>query len=126
MWGRLPPHCRYRVAGWLGEIDGRSLPADDFRLYVEHLSDIELDLYLTLLQEAGDHSAEDLLSEIKVPTLVIAAERDTFTPRDIIQDMAKRIPGATYHELVGASHAAPTEQPDRINQYVDEFLASVP
>ncbi len=126
LWGRLPPALSYRIAGWLGEIDGRSLRAEDFRLYVEHLSDIELDLYLTLLQKAGDHTAEDLLATITVPTLVIAAERDTFTPRDIVKGMAQRIPSAVYRELVGASHAAPTEQPDRINAYIDEFLADVP
>jgi pimeloyl-ACP methyl ester carboxylesterase len=125
LWGRLPPALSYRVAGWLREIDGGSLRAEDFKLYVEHLSDVELDLYLTMLKSAGDHSAEDLLSEIRVPTLVISAERDTFTPRDIVKDMASRIPGAVYRELVGASHAAPTEQPQQINEYIDTFLAKL-
>jgi pimeloyl-ACP methyl ester carboxylesterase len=125
LWGRLPPALSYRVAGWLREIDGGSLRPEDFKLYVEHLSDIELDLYLTMLQAAGDHSADDLLSEIRVPTLVIAAERDTFTPRDTVKDMAGRIPCAIYKELTGASHAAPTEQPQQINEYVDAFLAKL-
>lgn len=123
LWGRLPPSLSYRVAGWLREVDGTSLRPEDFKLYVEHLSDIELDLYLTLLQAAGTHSAEDMLSEIRVPTLVIAAERDTFMPRDVVKDMAEKIPGAVYRELAGASHAAPSEQPNVINDYIDGFLA---
>jgi pimeloyl-ACP methyl ester carboxylesterase len=122
-WGRLPPALSYRVAGWLREIDGATLKAEDFRLYVEHLSDIDLDLYLTMLKKAGDHSAEDMLAEVRVPTLVIAAERDTFTPRDVVKDLADRIPGATYRELLSASHAAPTEQPQLLNEYIDDFLA---
>jgi pimeloyl-ACP methyl ester carboxylesterase len=125
LWGRLPPALSYRVAGWLREIDGGSLRPEDFKLYVEHLSDIELDLYLTMLRFAGNHSADDLLPELRVPTLVIAAERDTFTPRDVVKDMASRIPGAVYRELVGASHAAPTEQPQQINEYIDAFLAKL-
>ena len=125
LWGRLPPALSYRVAGWLREIDGASLRPEDFRLYVEHLSDIELDLYLSMLQHAGAHSAEDLLPNVRVPTLVIAAERDTFTPRDVVKDMADHIPGAVYHELLGASHAAPSEQPQQINEYIDEFLAKL-
>ena len=125
LWGRLPPALSFRVAGWLREIDGGSLRPEDFKLYVEHLSDIELDLYLTMLQSAGDHSADALLPEIRVPTLVIAAERDTFTPRDVVKDMASRIPGAVYQELVGASHAAPTEQPQQINEHIDNFLAKL-
>lgn len=122
-WGRLPPALSYRVAGWLREIDGTSLRAEDFRLYVQHLSDIDLDLYLTMLMKAGEHSAEDLLASVRVRTLVIAAERDTFTPRDVVRDMAEHIPGAVYRELTSASHAAPTEQPQLINEYIDDFLA---
>lgn len=122
-WGRLPPALSYRIAGWLREIDGATLRAEDFRLYVEHLSDIDLDLYLTMLKKAGDHSAEDLLASVRVPTLVIAAERDTFTPRDVVKDLADRIPGAVYRELASASHAAPSEQPQLINEYIDDFLA---
>jgi pimeloyl-ACP methyl ester carboxylesterase len=122
-WGRLPPALSYRVAGWLREIDGTTLRPEDFRLYVQHLSDIDLDLYLTMLKKAGDHTAEDVLASVRVPTLVIAAERDTFTPRDVVKDMADRIPGAVYRELTSASHAAPSEQPQLINEYIDDFLA---
>ena len=125
LWGRLPPAISYRVAGWLREIDNVALRPEDFKLYVEHLSDIELDLYLTMLQSAGEHTADDLLPRINVPTLVIAAERDTFTPRDVVKDVASRIPGAVYRELAGASHAAPTEQPHQINDYIDSFLAKL-
>ena len=42
-----------------------------------------------MLQKAGDHSAEDVLAEVKVPTLVIAAERDTFTPVDVMRELAR-------------------------------------
>ena len=125
LWGRLPPALSYRVAGWLREVDGAALRPEDFKLYVEHLSDIDLDLYLSLLREAGAHSAEEVLGEIHIPTLVIAAERDTFTPRDIVKRMADAIPGAIYRELAGASHAAPSEQPQQINAHIDEFLAKL-
>ena len=122
LWGRLPPQLSFRIAGWLGEIDGPSLPADDFRQYVEHLSDIDLDLYLAMLQEAGAHSAEDLLPQVKVPTLVIAAERDTFTPVEVGRALAESIPGADYLELPGASHAAPIERAHAINERIDAVL----
>lgn len=125
LWGRLPPQLSFRIAGWLGEIDGPSLPADDFRQYVEHLSDIDLDLYLAMLQEAGAHSAEDLLPQVKVPTLVIAAERDTFTPVDVGRALAEAIPGADYCELKGASHAAPIERAQTINERIDQFLNAI-
>jgi pimeloyl-ACP methyl ester carboxylesterase len=123
LWGRLPPQLSFKIAGLIGEIDGLALSPDDFRQYVEHLSDIDLDLYLAMLQRAGDHSAEDMLASVNVPSLVIAAERDTFTPVDVVRELANSIPGAEYVELAGASHAAPLERADAINGYIDAFLA---
>jgi pimeloyl-ACP methyl ester carboxylesterase len=122
LWGRLPPMLAFRIGSWIGEIDGATLPAEDFRKYVEHLSDIDLDVYLKMLQLAGDHSAEDVLDQVRVPTLVIAAEKDTFTPVDVVRALAERIPDAQYIELVGASHAAPIERASAINEYVGAFL----
>jgi pimeloyl-ACP methyl ester carboxylesterase len=40
-----------------------------------------------------------------------------------VKDMADRIPGAVYRELTSASHAAPSEQPQLINEFIDDFLA---
>lgn len=125
LWGRLPPVFSWKVAGWLGEIDGGALDVRDFGQYVEHLSDIDLDLYLSMLQAAGEHSAEDMLDSIRVPTLVISAERDKFTPTSTVREVAERVPGAQYIELAGASHAAPVERADTINQHLDAFLAGI-
>lgn len=123
LWGRLPPSLSYKIARLIGEIDGPTIKAEDFQQYVEHLSDIDLDLYLAMLQRAGDHSAADLLPEIRIPTLVIAAERDTFTPPEVVQKLADGIPDAEYVELAGASHAAPLERASVINAHIDDFLA---
>jgi pimeloyl-ACP methyl ester carboxylesterase len=125
LWSRMPPQFAFKVAGWIGEIDGQALAVEDFREYVEHLSDIELDLYLTMLTKAGEHSAEDLLADIAVPSLVISAERDTFTPVAVVRDLAGRIPGAQYLELTGASHAAPLERAEVINEHLDAFLERI-
>lgn len=122
LWGRLPHGLAFTIGGWIGEIDGANLPKEDFRKYVEHLSDIDLDVYLKMLQLAGEHSAEDVLEQVTVPTLVIAAEKDTFTPVDVVRALAERIRDAQYIELVGASHAAPIERAAAINEYVNAFL----
>ena len=123
LWRRLPATLAYRVARWIGEVDGPALDPSDFKEYVEHLSDIDLSLYLDMLAKAGAHSAADLLGKIAVPTLVVAAERDTFTPRDVVKAMADAIPNSEYVELFGASHAAPAEQPQRLVDAVLQFLA---
>jgi pimeloyl-ACP methyl ester carboxylesterase len=76
-----------------------------------------------MLGQAGEHSAEDLLGSIAVPTLVVAAERDTFTPPDIAEGMAAAIPNAELEMLRGGSHAAPVEQPLLVELRIEKFLA---
>lgn len=122
IWSRLSPKVGFRVARMLGEVNARQMREEDLRPYLEHMVHVDFELFLAMLREAGEHSAEDLLPQIAVPALVIAAERDTFTPPDIARHMADEIPNADYLMLRGGSHAAPVEQPDLVNLRVAKFL----
>ena len=82
-------------------------------------------MFLRMLAAAGAHSAEDLLTEVTAPTLVVAGERDTFTPLRYAEQMARQIRGAALLRLDGASHSAPLEQPERLQAAVLDFLARV-
>ena len=68
------------------------------------------------------HDATDLLPSVRVPTLVVAGERDLFTPLARSEEMAKAIPGAELLVLQGGSHAALVEQPETIGAAVEKFL----
>ncbi len=125
LWGRVSPRLAYRVAAAAGEVDGLSIREEDFHRYWEHVSLMDPDVFLRLLRAAGAHSAEDILPHIEVPTLVAAAERDTFTPPELARRMAEQIPNAVFHEIHRGSHAAPVEQPTLVERWVDELLASV-
>jgi len=122
LWGRIPAKMAYQIARLSGEVDVASLREEDFTWYVEHVSALEPRLFLSMLKLAGEHSAEDLLASIAVPTLVVAAERDTFTPPELAKHMAEAIPGAELLFLAGASHAAPVERQGVIAERIDRFL----
>lgn len=122
IWSRLSPTLGFRLAKLLGEVNRRQMREEDLRPYLEHMTHVDLELFLAMLREAGEHDAADLLPEIRVPTLVIAAERDTFTPPAIAAGMADAIPGADYLLLRGGSHAAPVEQPDLVELRLAKFL----
>jgi pimeloyl-ACP methyl ester carboxylesterase len=66
------------------------------------------------------------LADIDVPTLVICGEKDVISPPKEMQEIAASIPGAKYVEIPGASHLAPLEKPEPVNQAMAEFLASLP
>ena len=122
LWGRLPSKLAFRLAVLSGELDGGVAREEDFCWYMDHVSAMEPGLFLSMLKCAGEHSAEDILSTVAVPTLVVAAERDTFTPPELAKHMAEVIPHAELLTLAGASHAAPVEQPELIYARLKSFL----
>lgn len=125
IWGRVPAKLAFRIACLSREVDRLHIREEDFRSYWEHIVVMDPDLFLAMLREAGEHSAEDLLEKIAVPSLVVAAERDTFTPASVVRNMAESIPDVELVDLPGASHAAPVEQPRAIEEAFDRLLARV-
>lgn len=122
LWGRMPVKLAFRLARMAKEVDGLAIREEDFRPYLEHVASMDPAIFLAMLRHAGEHTAEDILELIEVPTLVIAAERDTFTPALLATQMAESISEAELYVLRGASHAAPVEQPVAIQLRVDKFF----
>ena len=91
--------------------------------YVEHMSRIDPRVFFRMVQAAQEHDASPWLEEIDVPTLVVAGERDIFTPHHLSMEMARRIPQAELLEIPAGSHAALVEQPLLINLRIEKMLA---
>jgi pimeloyl-ACP methyl ester carboxylesterase len=119
---RTPPRLAIRAAWALGEIDPRRGRQEDILPYFEHLAQIDPEVYLTLLDFAGRHSAEELLHEIAAPALVVAAGRDSFTPPRLARQMARTIPRAELFEVPDATHTLPIEQPELVDARILTFL----
>jgi 3-oxoadipate enol-lactonase len=62
------------------------------------------------------------LSQLRLPALVIAGERDEATPVALSQAIAERLPGAQLVVLPGAAHISVIEQPEAFAQAVREFI----
>lgn len=124
IWGRVPAALAFRVACAGRELDRERIREDDFQRYWEHAALMDPDIFLRMLQHAGTHDAKDFLEHVQVPTLIIAAEHDTFTPIALADEMHESIPSSEIEVLEDASHAAPVEQPDRIADRIEDFLSS--
>jgi pimeloyl-ACP methyl ester carboxylesterase len=124
VWGRVPAALAFRVACVGRELDAERIRQEDFERYWDHAALMDPDVFLRMLRHAGVHDARGFLAEVEVPTLIIAAERDTFTPRELAHEMAGAIPRAELEVIEEASHAAPVEQPGPIAERIEEFLAS--
>ena len=117
----VPTDLAYHLATIL-EINGARIRREDFLPYLQHMGSIDVRLFVDMLAAAGEHSAEDLLPAITVPTLIVAGDRDGFTPRELSEAMAQRIPGAELLVVKDASHTAPIERPGLVNERVAGFV----
>ncbi len=118
----LPTRLAYEIASRL-EIRRELVDPADFMPYLEGMARIDSRLFVAMLSSAGQHSADDLLPRIEVPCLVVAAARDGFTPPDRSRAMAAAIPGAELLEIPDASHTAPIERPQLVDETIRDFLS---
>jgi pimeloyl-ACP methyl ester carboxylesterase len=110
------------VALLTGEVDKAAIRPEDLMPYMKHMVDIDVPMFLRMLHSAGEHSAVDLLPRIDVPALVIAGDRDTFTPPRYAEEMAAAMPQAELVMVPGGTHVVPLERKELVAARVEKFL----
>ena len=122
LWSRIPHDVALRIALLSGEVDPRTLKPEDLLPYLQHMTHIDLPMFLRMLRAAGEHSVREQLGEVRCPTLVVAGEKDQFTPAYLAEEMASMLPDAELLLIPGATHVAPLEQRDVVHQAIFRFL----
>jgi pimeloyl-ACP methyl ester carboxylesterase len=122
VWSRLPPQLALKIALKAGEIDPERVHAEDMLPYLSHMTHVDFPMFLRMLRAAGEHTAGDLLPTIDVPVLVIAGERDTFTPPFLAMAMTEAMPHGEIMMVPRGTHVTPIEQPELVNARIEKFL----
>ena len=112
----------FYVAGLLKFMHTGMMSKEDNDRYMDHLFSVDSKFFLTLLKSAQEHSAEDVLKKIKVPTMIIAGEEDQFTPLWIFKKMHHLIPKSELLVVPHGTHAGIVEQPDLMNLRIEKFI----
>lgn len=111
---------------WMGGIfkvmNTGMMKKEDADRYIKHLLGIDPVFFTMLLKSLQDHSAEDMLQTIKVPTLILAGEMDQFTPVWISKKMRRLVPHSELLIMQNATHAGLVEQPDLTNLRIEKFI----
>jgi pimeloyl-ACP methyl ester carboxylesterase len=122
----IRPTLESPLAWWFARkaflVDPYYTRQEDMLPYMRHLASLDMRVFIRSVLMAEEHDAWDTLAGIRVPTLIVAAERDTFTPMWLSRKMAASIPGAELLVLAEATHTALIEQPDTIQHRLDRFL----
>ncbi|HND09419.1 MAG TPA: alpha/beta hydrolase [Pseudomonadota bacterium] len=121
-WKRLLPlDLSYQIARRF-ELNGELVHREDFAPYLDALSRMDPRMFVATMAAAGQHDAQDVLPQISVPTLLVTARHDTFTPMKLSEEMREKIPGSELHVVEAGTHTAPIERPSEVSQVVRSFL----
>lgn len=104
------------------EVNRALVHREDLVPYFRDLSRVDPALFVRLLTSASEHDATDHLREVSVPTLVVAGQRDGFTPMRLSVKMHEAIAGSELLVLPGGTHVGPLEHPELIEERVTAFL----
>ena len=117
----MPTDLAYFVAQNT-ELNKDLVRKEDFMPYLEHFASMPPKLFVNMLEDAAERRSSAYHHALSAPTLVIAGERDGFTPARVSRGMASALPNARYELLPNGSHTAPIEVPERIEQLIVRFL----
>lgn len=97
---------------------------EDINEYLRMTAVVGVDVFLNLLNDFMAYDATHWLHQVKVPTLVIAGERDLITPPVNQRIFAELIPDSQFFEVPEGSHCPQMEKRDLVNSVLEQFLAA--
>ncbi len=77
---------------------------------------------VALMRASVEFDVRDLLTAVRVRTLVLHRIGDTAVPVELGRELGKHIPGAKYVEIPGVDHAPAIGDTDRLVGEIEEFL----
>lgn len=104
------------------EVNRQLLPRADLERYLAEAAEVDVVTYARMLAAAAQHDASDHLPEVRVPVLVVAGEKDTWTPFSISTRMHAAIAGSDLLVLPAGSHTGPLEHPELVALRLEKFL----
>jgi len=105
-----------------GAIHRHLAPSVVMKDYFQQIATMDFRMAFRALLAISDHTAEDVLRTIRVPTLIIAGEKDPFTPPWLSEQMGRAIPGAEVLNLPEGTHTALIENPALMHLRMEVFL----
>ena len=106
----------------LSGMAAKTLDEEIFYALAASFGDLDMGLYMKVLEGLGTHDASDLLPHVDVPVLVIAGDRDMLTPRTAMERMARRIPGSELYTIPTGTHYLAIEYPEMVNLRIAKFF----
>jgi pimeloyl-ACP methyl ester carboxylesterase len=114
------------VASRLGLI-GPTMSPNDLAGILAHWRQLHGPTVRRLALDAGRYDARPHLPSVRVPTLVLAGDRDVFAPpRKVGLPLHAALPGARLVRLPHGTHSSTLEHTDDVREALLDFLGAIP
>lgn len=123
LWATIGPAGVGHFGARLVRAAGPKATAAGLHPYLKHLKTTSPAVMVLMAGAMRAHSAADLLPRITVPTLVVAAGADVFTPARCSEAIHHRVPGSELVTFREAGHTLPLEEPEALAATIDDFVA---
>lgn len=107
----------------LSRAAGPKTTSESLHPYLLHLKGIDIAVLVLMAAAMRAHSAADVLGRISVPTLIVAAGADLFTPARCSETMHHRIADSELITFPEGAHTLPVEEPVALAAAIDDFVA---
>ena len=104
------------------EVNPTMCPEREMTLYFDYIAKMDWKAGFKMLSAMGRYDGSDILPTIKVPTLIICGDNDSWAPMDIALEINEKIKGSRLVVIPGGSHATPAENPQMINFAIELFI----
>lgn len=113
----------------LGSLIARKLfPSPDqlqlYRKFVDNIAQIPKQAYIFALKSFLGWDVSDKIHLLSMPVLIIAADQD-YIPLATTIEFTQLIPDAQLTVIENSRHATPMDQPDKLNQVLQQFLINL-
>lgn len=119
---RLGVRALRELAYLSGGAHRASCPPEVLEGLFAHVAELEPELIGNVVASYLEHSAEDTLPSITVPTLILAGDRDQLTPVSTAERMQRAIAGSKLVVFPGHTHLVQVEAPDAVHAAIEQFL----
>ncbi len=101
---------------------GPKSTAEALHPYLLHIKSGDIAVMTLVAGAMRAHSATDLLAKITVPTLVVAAGADVFTPARCSEAIHHQVAGSELITFPDGAHTLPIEEPAALAQAIEGFV----
>lgn len=113
---------RIQVGGLLKMLKPYMVDKKIIEEYMNHFTRVDPIFLSRLVKDWQSYDSEEDLKNIQVPTLILGAEEDSFTPNWISKKMYHLIPKSELFVIKKGSHVALIEQPELVNLRIEKFI----